>query len=185
MSEQYTPLFSYGQDYDNWKNEYMPGYPDTSEFGNVTKTIPELKPPSYYSNYYNGLDASSAMFMYEADGKTRLEPPIPATEQQYRDAYASMNYFVNGGRTPAYRAHGINPNDLTNGRKLEVDGYVDKVVVLPNGQNYEYSHAPSAGNDFTGENATTSRSADADPTWTGDQYDGSQFNPDYAKIFPY
>jgi len=178
-----TPLFSYGQDYDNWKNEYLPGYPDTSEFGNVTKTIPELKPASYYSNYYFGLDPVSGMLLYEADGKTKLNPPVAATEQQYRAAYDAMNFFKNGGLTPAGRPGGINPTSLINGAKLERDGFEDKVVVMPNTKVYDYSHAPSSSNDQRGENATYGvDDASVDREWEGDQYDGTQFNPNFHTL---
>lgn len=181
MSEQYIPIFSYSQQFDLWVAEYMPGCPTSKDdWGNVTKTIPELKPASYYNSYYGGLDASSAMFYFEADGKTKLNPPRPATEQEYRAAFASMNFYVNGGRTPAGRPFGIDPAILLGGQKLEREGFEDKVVVLPNGNVYDYAHAPSNSNDMRGENATYGvDDATVERIWTSDLYDGKQFNPNW------
>ena len=169
-----------------WKEEYQPGMPNPEDhdFGNVTKAIPELLPERYYNKYFGGIDATSGYFYYESDGHTKLDPPVKATDEQYREAMRLMNFYENGGKTPAGREGGLDPRKLLDGVKTEVDGFDDKVVQFPNGAIYDYSHAPNESNDMKGVNATYRRSASSDPEWEGDMYSGRTYNPDWAGVYP-
>lgn len=129
---------SYTDDYEGWIAEYAPEYPVTFQVmgGGRRKTVPELKPWSYWSQL---IDPAGVIFVYDPERPT--DPPWTRVvlDGPFRAAMDKSNYFRNGGRTPI-GGDGLDPA-LLNGAVLTKDVEGNTAADGPFGL-YVFQHDP-------------------------------------------